>query len=393
MPHLRVRHAEELIQKALTYSPCVGLLGMRQVGKSTLLQKFSRAYYTFDDDRFLIRFEREGHGLMESAACPLGLDEIQKYPPAFDALKLSIDRLKKPGRFLISGSVRFSSRRQIRESLTGRIVSVELLPFTLAECHHQPASSFLEILGAFPGDRLFQDLSKRAWATEKQALHYLQTGGLPGICFHRDPAVRSDFLASHLETLLARDLQMVKRTNLSVNRLLSLLSEVAVQQGQPIHLSHLARLAGTSVPTAKSVLSAMEALFLIRPYGSTWFFEDAGLSHHLRPVPVLPSRQDRVRLVYSELRSQISYRQKHQVTIAPYQTRGGIDIPFLVTFKSGKRVGLVVEEEDLPSNKALKSLMWAQKRLSGLKPLVLLNAQKPFETSSGIPCVPWTWVF
>src|SRR3989338_1415751 len=308
MPHHHARHAKTLIKKALSYSPCVGIMGMRQVGKSTLLQEFSRTYYTFDDDRFLVRFEREGHGLIETATSPLGLDEIQKYPPVFDALKLSIDRLKKPGRFLVSGSVRFGSRRQIHESLSWRIVLVDLLHFSHSECHQLPASSCLDMLETLQGDRLVQALSGRAWTSEKQTLQYLQTGGLPAGCFRREEAVRQDFWAAHLETLFARDIRLVKKTSLSVNRLVSMLAEVAAQQGLSVNVSQLARLANISVPTAGTILAAMEALFLIRPYGPTWFLEDAGLSHHLRPVPARPSRQDRIRLAYLELRSQIGYQ-------------------------------------------------------------------------------------
>lgn len=395
MTHIRNRHAESLIGKALTYSPCVGLIGMRQVGKSTLLNKYGRTYHTFDDDRFLVRFENEGHGILETSPHPLALDEIQKCPPAFDALKLSIDQLKKTGRFLVSGSVRFGSRRQIRESLTGRILLIELLPFTLAECHHRPPSTFLKILGGQTGPALLQALSKNAWADEKLILHYRETGGLPGICFRRDPAIRSDLLAAHLETLLARDIQLVKKTTLSVNKLLLLLAEIARTQGLPVNLSHLARIVGVSTPTIRSILDALQALFLIRPYGHTWFVEDSGISSHLVGAPADNPINRRVMscLVQSELRTQIGYQFKREVFLKPYQTRGGIDIPFMVEFKGNKKVAMIVEEEDIPSNKALKSLSWARKRLPGLIPLILLRTQKPFETSTGIPCLPWTWVF
>ncbi len=393
MAHSRTRHVEPLIKKALTYSPCVGLVGMRQVGKSTLLRKYAPTYHTFDDDRFMIRFEKEGHGIIETPPYPLALDEIQKYPPAFDMLKVSIDKLKKPGRFLVSGSVRFGSRRQIRESLTGRIVLMELFPFTLAECHQSPLSTFLLLLSEHTGAGLVSSLSKRAWANKKQVDDYRQTGGLPGICFRRDAAVRADLFAAHLETLLARDIHLIKKTTLSVNKLLLLLTEVAKTQGLPTNLSHLSRVVGVSMPTIRSLMEAFQSLFLIRSYGNTWFFEDSGLSFHLAPVNGVMTRYDRIRLLYGELRAQVSYSLKYQASMRPYRTRGGIDIPFLVEFKNGRKVALVVEEEEIPSNKALKSLTWAKKKFSQLESLILLNTQKPFETATGIPCFPWTWVF
>ena len=391
MPHERPRHAEGPLKKALTYSPCTGLIGMRQVGKSTLLKKQAKTYHTFDDDRFRLLFEREGHGILESDSSPLALDEIQKYPPAFDMLKVSIDRLKKPGRFLVSGSVRFGSRRQIRESLTGRIVLIELFPFTSAECHGRPASRFLQLLER-PARDLPSLLSKNAWASERQVRSYLEIGGLPGICFRRDPAVRSDLFAAHLETLLARDIQLVRKTNLPFQKLLQLLGEVAKNQGLPTNVSHLARLLGASPPTIRQVLDALHGLFLIRPYGNTWFVEDPGLSSHLSPVQGAPTRFDRIRLLHTELQVQLAYQLGHRA-IRPYQTRGGIDIPFLVEFKNGKRVALCVDDGKVPSNKTLKSLSWAGKRMARLEKLILLDSDKAFMTSTGIPCFPWTWAF
>ncbi|GEM_PF-303876 len=424
MAHTRARHADSLIKKALTYAPCVGLMGMRQVGKTTLLLHYAKTYHTFDDDRFIVRFEKEGHGIIEKSPYPLALDEIQKYPPTFDMLKLSIDKingmnpkaslgpqnvashgeltkqglsrkagLKKPGRFLVSGSVRFGSRHQIRESLTGRIVSIELLPFTLSECHHRSLSSFLKLLKEDRSQNIVTPLAKKVWANEKQILHYKETGGLPGICFRHDNAVRSDLLATHLETLLARDIHLVKKTNLSFNKLLLFLTEIAKTQGLPINLAYLARIVGTSAPTIRSLLDALQGLFLIQPYGNTYFLEDLGLSSYLMPNTTPLSRLEMIRLLYSEFRAQLVYQLKHEASFKPYQTRGGIDIPFLIEFKTGKKVAIVVEEEDTPSNKALKTLTWAKKRFTNLNPLILLRSQKAFETSTGIVCLPWTWVF
>ncbi|QQR79796.1 MAG: ATP-binding protein [Deltaproteobacteria bacterium] len=397
MAHLRSRHIEQRLKKALTYAPCIGLLGMRQTGKSTLLKMFSKEYYSFDNEGLISRFEREGSEILSLAPNPLGLDEVQKYPPIFDQLKLSVDRVKKPGRFLLSGSVRFSSRQQIRESLTGRIVLLELFPMTLAECHHKPLSIFLKLFHEkTPQEKLIDLLKKRSWASEEKIDHYQKTGGLPGICFRREESVRFDFYSSHLETLLGRDIQLIRKIQLSVSKLISLLTEIAKRQGLPINFSELARIVGTSIPTVKSALDVMEGVFLIRPYGDTWFLEDSGLSHFLAPqkdIANQTTRWEMLKLCYLELRAQVSYGLKHEVGMKPYKTRGGIDIPFLIESKSGERLAIVIEEENLPSNKALKSLSWFGKHSKNTTPLILLNSHKPFISSTGILCLPWTWVF
>ncbi len=64
--------------------------------------------------------------LEKNKATPLVIDECQLAPELFPALKEHVRQDQKPGQFLLTGSVRFSSRRAIRESLAGRIVAWEL---------------------------------------------------------------------------------------------------------------------------------------------------------------------------------------------------------------------------------------------------------------------------
>jgi len=135
MPHLRLRILENQIRHDLSWSPVVSVLGMRQVGKSTLLSQLGKTYMTLDDDETLRKFERGDWSTVEASETPLVIDEAQKSPGLFDRVKLIVDRRKRPNQFLLTGSVRFLSRKQIRESLTGRTSLLELLPLTLAESH------------------------------------------------------------------------------------------------------------------------------------------------------------------------------------------------------------------------------------------------------------------
>jgi len=69
---------------------------------------------------------------------PLVIDECQLAPALFPALKEWVRVRKSPGQFLLTGSVRFSSRKAIRESLTGRMIAWELLPMDWSEMHGTP---------------------------------------------------------------------------------------------------------------------------------------------------------------------------------------------------------------------------------------------------------------
>lgn len=390
MTHQRERIVTSEIVRALSYSPCVGLVGMRQVGKSTLLKRFVATYYSFDDTPFLRRFERETTSVLESAP-PVALDEIQKHPPAFDALKFNIDEKKRMGRFMVSGSVRFASRRQIRESLTGRIVVLEIFPLGLAECHEKKAGFFLSEALEGRIETVLSKLEKKSWATPTQISHYLTTGGLPGICFRRDEKVRAELFEQHLDALLSRDIHLVRQTRLSFAQLQALLTAVASQAGLPINISHLARLCGCSVPTVKSSLQAMEGLFLIRSYGKTWVIEDAGLSHHLAP---LSHRLTNLwKATYHELRLQYYRSLRNQAAMRPHTTRGGIDVPFFFEFKKGQRLAVMLDAGDWPSEKSLKSVTWLQKRYSNLRAFILTGGTEVRQVSDSCAAIPQSWIY
>jgi predicted AAA+ superfamily ATPase len=393
MTHQRNRFIEAELTRKLAYSPCVGVLGMRQVGKSTLIRKLSANYETFDDQSFLIKFEADPQSYLEAARYPLGLDEVQKSPKAFDAIKYAADRLKKPGRYLLSGSVRFSARKQIRESLTGRIALMELLPFTLAECHGKPLSSFVARLEKKRVSGLAADLKKKAWAQKKDLLTYLEMGGLPGICFRREARIRSESYDMHIETLLARDITLIRHIRLGYGKLRLILEELNHRQGLPLNMSDLARKVSTSVPSIKSILEALDGLFLIKPHGSTYFIADNGLSSHLFGQSGKRERQDLLRLVFHELNAQINYTAKLLVRLNPYQTRGGIDVPFFLEYKSGKRVAIFVEETDRPSQKAMNSAAWLAKKFPDFEAVTLYQADEFRVTSKGMACIPLHWLY
>lgn len=393
MPHQRYRFCETVLAKDLTFSPCVGVLGMRQVGKSTLLKRFAKRYGTFDDEAFLGEFRRDAKSLFVTPPFPFALDEIQKYPPAFDALKFAIDEHKIPGRFLISGSVRFSSRKGIRESLTGRLVTVNLLPFSLAECDGKPLGRFVEMALGKSGSRLVASLAPLQWVLEKNILRYLEHGGMPGICFGRDSSIRGRYFTAHLDTLFGRDIHLIRQTNLTVATLTVLMRGLAAIQGVPVNLAALARVANTSIPTVKHMLAAFEGLFLIRPYGKTYYVEDPGLARSLYHSGDRLDRQGMIEALFHELRAQINYRPALNASLSPYTTRGGVSVPFVVTTPSGVMLAIAVDDMPFPSEKSLKSLTWFRKSYPKAKVLVLCRRDDAVTTTNGTLCLPWTWVF
>src|SRR3954452_1206610 len=97
------RHIASFLREALTDRPVVLLNGARQVGKSTLVQTLTegspRRYFTLDDSTVLAAVSRDPAGFVAGLGGPVILDEVQRAPEMFLALKASVDQDRRPGRF------------------------------------------------------------------------------------------------------------------------------------------------------------------------------------------------------------------------------------------------------------------------------------------------------
>lgn len=393
MPHLRDRHASAVIKKDLSHIPCIGILGMRQTGKSTLLKHFCKTYHSFDSQDLAFQFSQNPSLLCKGAA-PIAIDEIQKVPSAFDEIKYDIDQKKRPGKYIISGSVRFSSKKNIRESLTGRISLIEVYPMTLSESHQKPSSLFLKTILETGGNQWESILQKKSWASLQQMQHYLFAGGLPGICFKRDANLRAGQFENHLETLLRHDIHMIYQTQIPFDRARLFLAEIAKSQGLPMNVAHFARLARLSQPTAKKLILALEGIFLVRSHGSTYYLEDSGLAAHLNPNFQNQMRfGDWQQLLFHELRVQLAYDLRYQSSMIQHTTRAGSEIPFVVKTKTGKTLPITIELGETASSKNRKAMTWFMKKHPNSLGIIFTFSNQPQQLGESLFELPITWVF
>lgn len=357
MPHSRHRHLSALIQKTARFSPLVGVFGHRQVGKTHLAHLISEAsggaYVTLDQRLELDAAERDPDGFLRRhhEKGINTLDECQLSPALFPALKDWVRVHPRPGQFLLTGSVRFSSRRQIRESLAGRLISWELLPMDLSESHGHPLPDRIpRLLSSKPFD---MDLKPARYATVAAFDLAMQQGGLPGIFSVRSAAVRAQRFDTILDAVLARDLRLLIQTSLGYPQLRSLLESLALRQGLPLEYAELTRRSRISVPTLKKLISAFESMFLIRQVPTVGtdkkpviFFEDQGEATHLHENRVQPLER-LTAFLYSQLRAQAHYRPELAIRIFQFRNRGGALIP--LCFRQGDRaLGIIPFLEETP---------------------------------------------
>lgn len=131
MPHQRPRQITPLLLKRLRLWPVLGVVGARQTGKSVLLReliapRIRAAYFTMDSKTQRNRATRSPESFTKIGT--LGktqiLDEVQKVPDLFDAMKFHVDSQRRPGMFLINekprNTFRKSSATCIRKFLGNR---------------------------------------------------------------------------------------------------------------------------------------------------------------------------------------------------------------------------------------------------------------------------------
>ncbi len=362
MPHLRPRFLSKHLQKALKLSPIVGVIGQRQVGKSTIVEsEFAEDYRTLDDEQTLIAAQNSPMQFLAGSAHTLVIDECQRAPKLFPALKLYVQKNKRFGQFLLTGSVRFTARKIIQESLTGRIINLELLPLTIAEMCRLPiqntiTSGFHESVTNAKMNSLYADRIKTVPADI--FIKFLSRGGLPSFWFLRDFSFLKIKFKSHLETLLQRDLQLIVQTTVPFENLLELLRYLALHQGEPINLTSAARSSQIAINTLKKLIFAYENMFLIRrvngmDYGkaSVFYLEDQGMASYLSASTPM---QDMLRFAFSQLFASIHYQEIGDFDVKYYSTKGGAHVPLVFRFKN-KIHGYILSESSEISSKSLSS--------------------------------------
>lgn len=359
MAHLRRRYIEKLIENVQKLSPLIGILGHRQVGKTTIAEKLSQAYVTLDDQESLeLALKNPKSFLKRHCVSMQAIDECQYAPPIFPALKDHVRTNKKPGQYLLTGSVRFTSRNAIKESLTGRIINFELIPITISEMAHEPLPrTLIPFFSKNSIDSIIQIINSKKNKIDlssKEYKYYFNHGGLPGICFIQNQKLRELKLKEQLATILERDIRQVYPTTLPNSQILDFLQYVAKMQGKRFNYSEARKSTGITIQTQKKLLYALEAIFLIRRLkvegsysAEVYYLEDQAESLQLSQN-TLSEFEYFEQLIYRNLRAQLFYNIGMTYKEFHFETRGGSRIPYAIEC-DGYHLGILPIEEEIPS--------------------------------------------
>ena len=322
------------IKTALGRSRVVALIGPRQSGKTTLARQFVRPdsvnYFDLEDPVSLARLEQPLTALQDLHGIVV-IDEIQRSPDLFPILRVLADREGLPARFLILGSASPELIRSSSESLAGRIETISISGFSLAE------------VGV--------DSMQRHWLRGGFPLSFLAENDANSFAWRKD----------FVQTFLERDLPRWG-VQIPAGNLLRFWTMISHYHGQVWNAAEPARSMGVSEPTVRRYLDILQDVFMMRilqPWHTNLkkrqvkapkiFFRDNGLLHYLLGIRTPQDLQTHPKSGASWEGYVIEEVIK---SLAPdetyfWGTHNGAEIDLLL-LKNGRRLGVECKRVDAP---------------------------------------------
>ena len=322
------------IQTALERSRTVALTGPRQCGKTTLARQFvppdSLNYFDLEDPVSLARLAEPMTALRDLRGLVV-IDEIQRAPALFPVLRVLSDRQPLPAKFLILGSASPELLQRSSETLAGRIETIPLGGFSLAEV-----------------------------GTPSLAQHWLR-GGFPLSFLALSEADSLAWRKNFVQTFLERDLPQLG-VRIPATTLLRFWTMLAHYHGQIWNAAEFARALGIGETTARRYLDLMEGVFMARQL-QPWhanikkrqvkspkiYLRDSGLLHHLLGIrsPVELQTHPKVGASWEGYAIEEIFKAVAPDEAFFWATHNGAELD-LVLLKHGHKFGVECKRVDAP---------------------------------------------
>ena len=370
------RSVSDILRKYASWFPVVSVTGPRQSGKSTLVQSvFSDySYVNLELPGDLEAANADPLGFIRSHPAPLIIDEAQLAPELFNVIQVESDRAGTPGQYILSGSQNFLLRRQITQSLAGRVGILTLPPLSFRE---------LACAGKAP-----------------KADDYLVRGGYPRLYNIEIPS--DVYYSNYVTTYLDRDVSgLVNPQNLTLFN--TFLKIIASSAGSLLNITSLANETGVTTKTMRAWLSILEQsyiVFKLQPYHANLrkrlvktpklYFYDTGLACSLLDIRTAEQVSTHFlrgglfeNLVINEFVKQ-AYNKGEEPNLTFWRDSTGNEVD-LLQYIDGKPYAYEIKSGATYSPDFFKGIAkWA--KLSGANPeqcFAIYNGEKNMKTSAG----------
>lgn len=369
------RNIKPYILELLESFKIVTIAGPRQSGKTTLSKEIAKElgfkFYTMDDETILKAAQDDPLTFAKQLSkTPSVIDEVQMAIELVKALKMVVDEENKNGMFLLTGSADLFKMSAISESLAGRMVSVDLFPFSQYELH-QRSENFIDILfSGIIADRSFEVIS-----VEKQ-VNIITKGGFASV-YNKPQRASHAWFESYIAARIEKDLSLIKRVSQeNKSEIFKLLLLLAHSNANLLKYNSLAAHLAIKDMTVKSDIEILEALYLVKrvnPYFTNRgkrevktpkiHFTDTGLASHLLGIDkealILKEREHLGNLVenfiYTELLKHTTYAQK---TTKIYHYRDAdYEVDFVLEQSNTNIIGIEVKASTSIKSSELRGLV------------------------------------
>ncbi len=352
------RLVEARLKAALGDSPVVLIHGPRQSGKTTLAQRVGRkrgyAYFNFDDDVARAAAEADPVRFVGDLPPRAILDEVQRVPTLFTAVKVAVDSDRRPGRFLLTGSANVLLVPRLADSLAGRMDIVRLFPFAQSEIARR-SPVFLDAL--FGANFKTRRVERLGVALAERIV----AGGYPAALARATPRRREAWYRDYVETMVQRDVRELARIA-SLDAMPRLLALAAGQTARLLNVTDLAGPFHLSRPTIRDYVTLLERLFLLDEL-APWHVNrlsrlvkapklhlgDTGIAATLLGLDAGALYQDRAAFgqlletfVYQELRREASGRDD-DIRFYHFRDKDGYEVDVVVELGGRRIAGVEVK--------------------------------------------------
>lgn len=354
------RNITGILLEALSDSPVVLVNGARQVGKSTLVRSLGESahparYLTLDDATVLSAANADPAGFLAGLPGAVVLDEIQRAPGLFLAIKAQVDQKRQAGRFLLTGSANVLLLPALSESLAGRMEIVTLWPLSQGELDNAQERFVDTLFAETPS------FSCDGGEDRDNLIARLLRGGYPEVVARPTADRRNAWFGSYVTAILQRDVRDLAHIE-GLTDLPRLLSLLAARLGSLLNLAEISRSIAMPQTTLKRYMTLLQATFLVQPLPA-WsgnlgkrlvkapklFLNDTGLAAYLAGMDEGRLERDAgwtgallENFVVMELRKQAGW-SKTPVGLFHFRTQTGQEVDVVLESRDGRVAGVEVK--------------------------------------------------
>lgn len=370
------RHAALIAQRRLSRSPSLIIEGARQVGKSTLARQVAddgAVHVTLDDEQVRDAAAADPEGFIGQAGDgQLVIDELQRLPSLTLALKAAIDRDRRPGRFIVTGSASLLTVRGTADSLAGRAARLRLHGFSQGELHEQPDDLAHTVRTAG-----LDSLVRSAGTHTRSGYAAIVVGGSYLDAIPLSARDRGEWIDDYLRSIITRDLPELRRV-VQPARAMSLLRTLSGRQSAELVQARLAtdvEIPRSTLPAYLDLLRDVGLIDMVPPWTPNLARREVGRQKSFVLDSAIATRLARVTLeqlssvpygealgsfleawVVAELRKQQTWSQE-EFELFHYRDRNGHEVDLVLEFADGAVLGVEVKASSSYSAQQFRGLV------------------------------------